>query len=60
MVTHDKLKDHWAEQQLFLRRVIGATIFIFGLSMIVLTRRTGREPAELSTRVDAGAGAGHG
>jgi penicillin-binding protein 2 len=38
MVTNDKLKDHWAEQQLFLRRVIGATIFIFGLSMIVLTR----------------------
>ena len=38
MATSDKLKDHWAEQQLFLRRVIGATILIVGLSMIVLTR----------------------
>ena len=38
MPTSDKLKDHWAEQQLFLRRVIAAAIFIVGLSMIVLTR----------------------
>jgi len=38
MPTGDKLKDHWAEQQLFLRRVIAAAIFIVGLSMIVLTR----------------------
>lgn len=38
MPTSDKLKDHWAEQQLFLRRVIAAGIFIAGLSIIVLTR----------------------
>jgi len=38
MPTSDKLKDHWAEQQLFLHRVIAAAIFIVGLSMIVLTR----------------------
>jgi len=38
MVTSDKLKDHWAEQQLFLHRVIAATIFIVGLIMIVLAR----------------------
>ncbi len=38
MAASDRLKDHWAEQQLFLRRVIAAAIFIVGLTMIVLTR----------------------
>jgi len=38
MVTEDRLKDHWAEQQLFLRRVVAASILIVGLSAIVLTR----------------------
>jgi penicillin-binding protein 2 len=38
MATGDKLKDHWAEQQLFLRRVIAASILIVGLSAVVLTR----------------------
>lgn len=38
MVTIDRLKDHWAEQQLFLRRVIAAAIFIVGLTLIVLIR----------------------
>jgi penicillin-binding protein 2 len=38
MPTNDRLKDHWAEQQLFLGRVIAATIFIVGLSAILLIR----------------------
>jgi len=38
MATTDRLKDHWAEQQLFLRRVIAAAIFIVALTAVVLTR----------------------
>ena len=38
MPTSEKLKDHWAEQRLFLHRVIAAAVFIAGLSTIVLVR----------------------
>ena len=38
MATNDRLKDHWAEQQLFLGRVIAAAIFVVGLSLIVVVR----------------------
>ncbi len=38
METRDRLKDHWAEQRLFLHRVIAAGIFIVGLTLIVLAR----------------------
>ena len=38
MATTDKLKDHWAEQQLFLRRVVAVVFIIVGLTLIVLTR----------------------
>ncbi len=38
MATTDRLKDHWAEQQLFLRRTIAATVFVLALTLIVVTR----------------------
>ena len=38
MATTNRLKDHWAEQQIFLRRVIAATILMIGMIMIVLVR----------------------
>ena len=38
MATNDRLKDHWAEQQLFLRRVIAAAVFVVALSLIVVMR----------------------
>ncbi len=38
MATTDRLKDHWAEQRLFLRRVIAATIIVVTLTMVVMVR----------------------
>jgi len=38
MAISDRIKDHWAEQQLFLRRVIAASVFIVGLTLLVLAR----------------------
>lgn len=38
MATTDRLKDHWAEQRLFLHRVIAAVIGIVALTVIVLGR----------------------
>jgi penicillin-binding protein 2 len=40
MATTVRLKDHWAEQRLFLRRVITAGIFAVGLTSIVVGRLT--------------------
>ncbi|MAF83824.1 MAG: penicillin-binding protein 2 [Gammaproteobacteria bacterium] len=38
MLTTNRLKDHWAEQQIFLRRVIACTILMISLIIIVLVR----------------------
>ena len=40
MATSIRIKDHWAEQRLFLRRVIAALIMVLALSGLVLGRLT--------------------
>lgn len=38
MAISDRLKDHWAEQRLFLRRVIVASVGVVALTAIVIAR----------------------
>lgn len=38
MLTTIRIKDHWAEQRLFLRRVIAASILALGLISVVVVR----------------------
>ncbi len=40
MATTVRIKDHWAEQRLFLRRVIVSSLLILGLTGIVVGRLT--------------------
>jgi penicillin-binding protein 2 len=40
MARSERLKDHWAEQRLFLRRTIASGIIVVGLTAIVIGRLT--------------------
>jgi penicillin-binding protein 2 len=40
MATQLRIKDHWAEQRLFFRRVIASSVIVLGLTGLVVTRLT--------------------
>lgn len=40
MATTVRIKDHWAEQRLFLRRVIVSSLLVLGLTGVVVSRLT--------------------